>query len=155
MHIIQDPTLDNAREITMRFCELFRSKELDEVYVIYTIMEKIGQWQPIVLRLLPILPEDFKDADIYHAPTGGLIFHPSAPEVLDAMVPDYLIGVVYSALVQSYACEHNARMTAMDAATRNANDMLSRLSLDLNHARQAVITQEISEIIAGSPQPAQ
>ena len=155
VHIIQDPTLDNAREITMRFCELFRSKELDEVYVIYTIMEKIGQWQPIVLRLLPILPEDFRDADIYHAPTGGLVFHPSAPEVLDAMVPDYLIGVVYSALVQSYACEHNARMTAMDAATRNANDMLSRLSLDLNHARQAVITQEISEIIAGSPQPAQ
>ena len=102
-----------------------------------------------------IVPCMMKFIFLDHLVEHGLIFHPSAPEVLDAMVPDYLIGVVYSALVQSYACEHNARMTAMDAATRNANDMLSRLSLDLNHARQAVITQEISEIIAGSPQPAQ
>lgn len=152
VHIIQDPVLDNAREITLRLCRMFRSKELDEVHVIYTIMEKVGQWQPMVMRLLPILPEDFRAADVYHAPTG-LSFHPSAPEVLEAMVPDYLTGMVYSALVQSYACEHNARMTAMDSATRNAGEMLQKLSLELNHARQAVITQEISEIIGGNPQP--
>ncbi len=150
VHVIQDPVLDNAREITLRLARLFRSKELDEVYVIYTIMEKVGQWQPTVMRLLPILPEDFRQADVYHAPTG-LSFYPSAPEVLESMVPDYLTGMVYSALVQSYASEHNARMTAMDSATRNAGDMLQKLSLELNHARQAVITQEISEIIGGSP----
>lgn len=152
MHIIQDPTMDNAREITHRLCELFRSKELDEVYVLYTRMEKMGVMAPSVLRLLPILPEDFKDADVLHPPTGGLTFHPSASEVLDSMVPNYLIGMVYSTLAQSYACEHHARMTSMDTATRNAKDLLAELSLKHNYARQAVITQEITEIIAGNPQ---
>ena len=152
LHIIQDPTLDNAREITLRFSELFRSKELDEVYVVYTRMEKMGVMQPSVLRLLPILPKDFQDADVLHPPTGGLDFHPSASEVLDSMVPNYLIGMVYSALVQSYACEHHARMTSMDTATRNATELLAELRLKHNYARQAVITQEIIEIIAGNPQ---
>lgn len=152
LHIIQDPTLDNARALTHLLCDLFRSKELDEVYVVYTMMEKVGQLKPTVMRMLPILEEDFKDAEVLYPPTSGLQFHPSAPEALDAMVPHYLVGLVYSALVQSYASEHNARMTAMDAATRNANEMLGKLKLELNHARQAVITQEITEIIAGNPQ---
>ncbi len=151
LHVIQDPSLQNARQITFNLCKLFRDKELDEVYIIYTVLEKVGQLKPTVLRLLPVLREDFDHAPILHAPTSPLKFHPSAPEVLDAMVPHYLVGLVYSALVQSYASEHSARMSAMDAATRNADEMLGRLSLEFNHARQAIITQEISEIISGSP----
>lgn len=151
LHIIQDPSLANARQITSTLCKLFRDKELDEVYIIYTVMEKVGQLKPTVLRLLPVLKEDFDHTPILHAPTGELTFHPSASEVLDSMVPHYLVGLVYSALAQSYASEHSARMSAMDAATRNANEMLEKLSLEMNHARQAVITQEISEIISGSP----
>ncbi len=151
LHVIQDPSLENARQITSSLCKLYRDKELDEVYVIYTVLEKVGQLKPTVLRLLPVLNEDFMDAPILHAPTSPLTFLPSASEVLEAMVPHYLVGLVYSALAQSYASEHSARMTAMEAATRNADEMLGRLSLELNHARQAVITQEISEIISGSP----
>ena len=151
LHVIQDPHLYNARQITATLCRLFRDKELDEVNIIYTVLEKVGQLRPTVLRLLPILREDFDDAPILHAPTSPLKFHPSAAEVLDAMVPHYLVGLVYSALVQSYASEHSARMSAMDAATRNADEMLGRLSLQFNHARQAIITQEISEIISGNP----
>lgn len=151
LHVIQDPSLHNARQITSSLCKLFRDKELDEVYVIYTMLEKVGQLKPTVLRLLPVLREDFDDAPLLHAPTSSLKFHPSAAEVLDAMVPHYLVGLTYSALVQSYASEHSARMSAMDAATRNADEMLGRLSLQFNHARQAIITQEISEIISGNP----
>ena len=150
LHVIQDPTLRHAREITSLLCKLFRDKELDEVYIVYTVLEKVGKLKPTVLRLLPVLQEDFLDADILHAP-ASLTFHPSAPEVLDAMVPHYLTGLVYSALVQSYASEHSARMAAMDSSTRNAEEMLDELSLDLNHARQSIITQEIAEIISGNP----
>lgn len=151
LHVIQDPNLHSARGITYGLCRLFREKELDEVYIIYTMMEKIGVLKPTVLRLLPVLQEDFEHAPVLHAPTASLSFEPSAQEVLDAMVPHYLVGLVYSALVQSYASEQSARMAAMDAATRNANEMLGRLSLELNHARQAAITQEITEIISGNP----
>lgn len=151
IHVMQDPSLNHARRITLTLCEQFRSKKLDQVYLVYTVLKKMGQLEPTVLRLLPVLPEDFADAPVLHAPITELTFHPSAPEVLDAMVPHYLTGLVYSALVEAYASEHSARMAAMDAATRNANEMLDRLSLAFNHARQAVITQEIEEIISGNP----
>lgn len=151
MHVIQDPRLRNAREITYLLCKLFQDKELDEVYIVYTMMEKVGVLRPTVLRLLPVLQEDFEDAPILQTATGALSFHPSTHEVLDTMVPHYLVGLVYSALVQSYASEQSARMSAMDAATRNADEMLDRLSLEFNHARQSAITQEITEIISGNP----
>lgn len=151
LHVIQDPKLRHARDITALLCGLFRDKELDEVSIIYTMMEKVGKLTPTVLRLLPVLQEDFADAAILHPPTATLTFHPSAAEVLDAMVPHYLTGLVYSALVQSYASEHSARMEAMDAATRNAEEMTDKLTLSLNHARQSQITQEIAEIISGNP----
>jgi F-type H+-transporting ATPase subunit gamma len=100
--------------------------------------------------LLPVLKQDFTDVQILHKPIGNLVYHPSADEVLESLVPHYLIGLLYSALVQSFASEHRARMTAMDNATRNADEMLSRLKLLLNHARQSLITRELAEIISGS-----
>ncbi|NLG24539.1 MAG: ATP synthase F1 subunit gamma [Clostridiales bacterium] len=151
LNVISNPDLRGARRITQQMCDLFRAKELDEVYLIYTQLEKIGQTRPVALRLLPVLRKDFGDAYQLHEAIGPLSFHPSADEVLDTLVPHYLVGLTYSALVQSYASEHSARMTAMDAATRNANDMLDRLGLELNHARQAAITQEIAEILSGNP----
>lgn len=150
-HIIQDPSLENARMVTQEMCTRFREKELDEVYVIYTRQQKMGVQHPNVIRLLPVLKEDFAEVETLHAPTGDLNFHPSASQVLDELIPHYLVGLVYSTLVQAYASEHYARMTAMDAATRNADEMLARLKLQMNHARQAMITQEITEIISGNP----
>lgn len=149
LHIIQDPNLDNAREITYELCGLFRSKHLDEIYVIHTRMLD-GALTPQVVRLLPILEKDFTSAKVLHEHTGNLIYHPSPMDALEEIAPHYLIGIVYSTLVQSFASEQRARMTAMEAATKNADEMLAKLKLDLNHARQSLITQEITEIISGS-----
>jgi len=149
-YIIQAPNLDNARLLTYDICKRFRSKQLDEVYAVYTLLDDMSILRPTVLRLLPVLPEDFINAPLLHAYTGNLAYHPSIEEVLEAMVPNYLIGLVYSALVQSYASEHYARMTAMEASNRNAEEMLEKLKLDHNHARQTMITQEIAEIVSGS-----
>ena len=151
-HVIQDPSLQNAREITAQLRVMFRQKILDEVYVVYTTQEKVGLLTPKVLRLLPVVKDDFMDAAPLHKPTTPLTYYPSPGEVLESLIPHYLVGLFYSALVQSYASEHYARMTAMDAATRNADEMLGKLKLSLNHARQALITQEITEIISGSPE---
>lgn len=149
-HVIQDPSLQNARTIMQEMRNFFYRKTFDEVYVIYTAMEKIGVLQPRTMRLLPVLEADFADAAILHKPTAKLTYHPSQREVLENIIPHYLVGQFYSALVQSYASEHYSRMTAMDAATRNADEMLARLRLELNHARQTQITQEITEIISGA-----
>ncbi len=151
LHIIQDPSLKSARAITYELETLFNSDLLDEVYVVYTELKRMGVLRPRVLRLLPILPEDFSGAELLHTPTNTLNYHPGLQKALDDIVPHYLIGLVYSALVQAFASEQSARMAAMDAATRNAEEMLQKLSLELNHARQTVITQEITEIISGNP----
>ncbi len=148
-HVIQKPTLRHARRITAEMIELFLSKKVDEVYVIYTML-KGGSLTPTVLRLMPLLPQDFETTEPIHARVAGFEFYPSPAEVAEAMARDYLMGLVYSALAQSYASENRARMTAMDNATRNAGEMLEKLRLQLNHVRQDAITQEITEIMAGT-----
>lgn len=152
LHIIQNPSLHNARQITSELCALFRNKVLDEVYIVYTLMDDAGVLHPTVQRMLPVLREDFDDAQILHAKTGELTYTPSRFEVLDTMVPHYLVGMIYSALVQAYASEHRARMIAMDASMRNADEMLSKLKIKYGHARQAAITQELNEIVSGAPE---
>ena len=152
MHISQNPTLYHARRVVASLIDLFISKQADEVYIVYTTMKKNGERQPVVQRLLPMLVEDFEHVTPLETDVHRVSFMPSAVEVVRAMVPHYLIGIVYSALVQSYASENRARMSAMDNATRNANDMLAGLRIEMNHVRQNVITQEITEIISGAPE---
>lgn len=151
-HVIQNPNLRNARRITATLIELFLSKQVDEVYVVYTMLENAGAMAPTVLRLMPLLAADFAQTEPIHARVAGFVFHPSPSDVAEAMAHDYLMGLVYSALAQAYASENRARMTAMDNATRNAGEMLEKLKLELNHVRQDAITQEISEIMAGTVQ---
>ena len=115
-------------------------------------MLKGGVMQPTRLSLLPITKHTVRNVPPMHTPTSGLQFWPDAKGVLDSMAQHYVVGVIYSCLVQSFASENRARMTAMESATRNADDMLKKLSLQLNHARQTAITQEINEIIGGNPE---
>ncbi len=150
LHISQNPQLASAREITQELVDLYEKKLLDEVYVVYTHMISSTKLQPTVMRLLPILAEDFAEVEIMHKDTAELEYYPSKDVVLEKLVPQYLIGLTYSACVQAYASEHCARMTAMDASTRNADEMIGKLRLELNRARQAAITQELNEIIAGA-----
>ncbi|MEG1890679.1 MAG: ATP synthase F1 subunit gamma [Clostridia bacterium] len=148
---VQNPSLDIAREIGAKLCLRYRQMAFDEVYVIFTQLLKGGITKPTKIRLLPITRDAVADVEPMHAPIGGLDFLPGRAEVLDAMAQHYVSGMLYSALVQSFASENRARMTAMESATRNADDMHHKLVLTLNHARQAAITQEINEIIGGNP----
>ena len=154
-YVIHDPILRNAREIVAELRRVYSQERLvSEVYLVYTFMSKTGQ-QPHMLRLLPILKEDFATAPLLHQEESyaeELTYHPDAQTVLQSMVQHYLVGLVYAALAEAYASENRARMTAMDSAVKNGEEMLSRLSLELNHARQAQITMEINEIVSGGMQ---
>jgi F-type H+-transporting ATPase subunit gamma len=147
---VQNPTLNQARELAASLCNSYKRDEFDEVFIIYTQMMKGGVMVPTRLSLLPITKHTVKNAAM-HTPTAGLNYWPDARSVLDSMAQHYVVGVLYSCLVQSFASENRARMTAMESATRNADEMLKKLRLQLNHARQAAITQEINEIIGGNP----
>ena len=150
LHIIQKPMLQDARAITESLCELYEQNMMDEVYVAYTHMESAIKPTPRVMRLLPILHEDFDGVETLQPGRATLSYHPSKQAVLDALVPQYLVGQIYGALVHSFASEQCARMAAMDASTRNADEMLTKLTLEMNRARQAAITQELTEIISGA-----
>ena len=110
----------------------------------YTEFVSVLSQTPHLLTLLPLSRDEQGSA------TGEILYEPSPEEVLSTIVPEYLGGVLYGALCESRASEQAARRTAMDSATQNADDMIADLSLKFNQARQAAITQEITEIVAGS-----
>ncbi len=147
MHISQNPTLYNARNITGDILELFDKDIMDEVYVVYTKFISVMKQEARVLKLLPLHIGDLIDVSAESQYNAELFYHPTPKQVFDVLVPQYIIGLVYGCLVQSYASEQCARMTAMESATNNAEDMIERLSMEYNRARQFAITNEISEII--------
>ena len=149
-HVIQDPTLYHARQIAETVLELYNQNMLDEVYIVYTKRISTMVQKPEVIRLLPVRVEDFDDVEATVDGSEEILYEPSVTRLMELLIPQYLIGVIYSALVQSFASEQCARMNAMDAATRNANEMMDRLGHELNRARQSQITNEIAEIIAGT-----
>ena len=145
----QNPNMNRARYIAEQVTELFVSGELDEVYIIYTKMINSLNVQAECHQLLPLEQEQIsvhRDRKYY----DQVAFLPSPDEVFEHIVPHYVAGFVYGALVESYCSEHNARMTAMQTATNAAKDMLNQLTIDYNRARQSAITQEITEVIAGA-----
>ena len=149
-HVIQDPTLYHARQIAETVLELYNQNMLDEVYIVYTKRISTMVQKPEVIRLLPVRVEDFDDVEATVDGSEEILYEPSVTRLMELLIPQYLIGVIYSALVQSFASEQCARMNAMDAATRNANEMMDRLGHELNRACQSQITNEIAEIIAGA-----
>ena len=142
-----NPTYEKAREIGHALTKLFNDEEADEVYLIYNRFESALTQRPVVTRLLPVAPEDDEeegDASPFFE------FIPDADTILRKLVPRYVETMVWQALLESAAGEHGARMTAMKNATDNANDLTEDLTLEMNKARQAQITREISEIAAGA-----
>ena len=122
-YTVQNPSLHRARVITERILELYNNNELDEVYIIYTKMENSFSMEAEMMKLLPLVKH---------------------------VVPNYVNGFIYGALVESFASEHNSRMMAMQAATDSAKEMLQTLSIEYNRVRQAAITQQITEVIGGA-----
>ena len=148
--VVQDPSLSRARRIAEDLLKLYHENQLDELYIIYTTMVNAMQEEAQVAQLLPPKKTDFKIPVPIDIPLEGLALKPSAEEVMDHIVPNYVVGFVYGALVEAFSCEQNARMMAMEGATNSAKQMLKELDIEYNRARQAAITQEITEVIAGA-----
>lgn len=148
--VVQDPSLSRARRIAEDLLKLYHENQLDEIYIIYTTMVNAMQEEAQVAQLLPLKKTDFKIPVPIDIPLEGLALKPSAEEVMDHIVPNYVVGFVYGALVEAFSCEQNARMMAMEGATNSAKQMLKELDIEYNRARQAAITQEITEVIAGA-----
>ena len=148
-YTVQNPTLHRARVITDRVMELYDAGELDEVYIIYTKMENSVTMETEKMRLLPLEKDEFMQTpiDIYQEEIKA---ETSMEEILYHIVPNYVTGFIYGALVESFASEHNSRMMAMQTATDSAKDMLQMLSIEYDRVRQAAITQQITEVIGGA-----
>lgn len=147
LYTAQDPNMYRARNISETLIELFRNEEIDDVYIIYTKMLSSLRSEVECLQVLPMHRKWFerKKAGYQHA-----VFEPSPEQVMDYLVPNYLKGLIFGVLVEAFSSEQNARMIAMEAATSSAKDMLKDLNLQYNRARQAAITQEITEIVSGA-----
>lgn len=151
LYTTQNPTLYRAGEIADMVIDKFDNGELDEVYLIYTDMINSSQQETRTLRLLPFERRHFgKAADGTMKKLPKASFMPSPEEVMNYLIPQYAKGIIYGAMVEAFCCEQQSRMTAMDAATTSAKDMIKELSLMYNRARQAAITQEITEVCGGA-----
>ena len=142
-------------EITRELLSLFEKQEIGEIYLAYTSFKNTVSQIPRFMKLLPV---DTEAAEL-KGDAGGkglkpdlllMNYEPDETEVLDAIIPKYVSSLIYGAFLEAVASENGARMTAMDSATNNAEEMIEKLSLQYNRARQGSITQELTEIIAGA-----
>ncbi|MBI3946008.1 MAG: ATP synthase F1 subunit gamma [Armatimonadetes bacterium] len=145
----RDVSLADARGITAEVRRLFESGEVDVVYLVYTRFYSALRLQPTVQQLLPLQTPDAADAGAARA-SDEYLFEPEPERLLASLLPRYLDVQVFQALLESVASEHGARMAAMRSASDNAGEMIDRLTLSFNRARQAAITREIAEIVGGA-----
>jgi F-type H+-transporting ATPase subunit gamma len=148
----QNPSLHRARVISEHVMEQFKAGELDEVHIIYTDMKNSMTTEMNCMQLLPFAREDFATIEAHKAGIyqEDIVFQPSPEAVLKNILPDCVMGYVYGALIESFCSEQNARMMAMEAANKSASEMIHDLSIEYNRVRQAMITQEITEVISGA-----
>ena len=139
-----DMSLGDCFTLSKKLCKRFVSGEFDEIILAYTEFVSVLSQVPRMMPLLPLKqPENISSG-------SDIVYEPDSETVFAAIIPEYLGGVLYGALCESRAAEQAARRTAMDSATQNADEMIAGLSLQFNRARQAAITSEIIDIIAGS-----
>lgn len=149
LHIAQNPTLEDARQMTFDILDLYDKDMLDEVRIIFTSMQSTTRHMPMDMKILPLEKKDFEsvvDMECNECMRDRFDFEPSPQEVVDTLTPQYLIGLIYGALVQASAAEHFERMVAMKAALDNAEEMLKSLKLIAQRVRQEKITTELQEI---------
>ena len=149
LYTAQNPTLDRARHIAELLLDRFDAGEINSVWIIYTDMKNGLEATVHQAQIMPLHRERFHAATAATAGDAVYEFVPSAKAVLDNAVRSCLTGYIYSALVDSFCSEQSTRMTAMNAADQNAEELLKDLSVQFNRARQAAITQEITEVSAG------
>ena len=143
--IFEDLTTENAGEVGRYIVDEYTASGLDACYLVYNEFKSAISQQVVIEPLLPITPLAIPEEQAV-----DFIYEPSKRALLDRLLPMYVEVEVYRALLESVASEHGARMTAMDSATSNAEDMIDKLTLQYNRARQAAITTELMEIIGGA-----
>jgi F-type H+-transporting ATPase subunit gamma len=145
------PRYHDAQAIAHRISELFAEQEVDRVVVIYNHFESALTQRVVVQEVLP-LPESLLEGDDEHSQAllGDFIYEPEPEQILERLLPVYVETTLYRALLESAASEQGARMTAMRNASKNAAELIDHLTLQMNRARQAEITQEILEVVAGA-----
>lgn len=139
-------TVGDCFSVSKQVSKAFLAGEFDQIVIAYTNFVSVFAQTPAAMQLLPLKKPEKKES----TNQGDILYEGDSEEVFAAIIPEYLGGVIYGALCESRASEQAARRAAMDSATQNADDMIDDLSLKFNRARQAAITQEITEIVAGS-----
>jgi len=141
------PSIGLAREVGRTVASRFLAREAGAIYIVYTRFRSAISQVATLDRLLPVYEEDSESQ-----PVGSrdYVYEPDPQTILATLLPRYIETRVYHAMLEAAASEHGARMTAMDNATRNASEMIDRLTLDMNRARQAGITTELMEIVGGA-----
>lgn len=147
--VINEPIYRDAADITLELLDAFAQGEIGEIYLAYTSFKNTVVHIPKLIKLLPV---EIDTGEVDPAAKAGALmnYEPEDEAVLDAIVPKYMSSLIYGALLEAVASENGARMTAMDNATSNAEEMIEALGLQYNRARQGAITQELTEIIAGA-----
>ena len=146
--VINEPLYTYARSICDKLLESFAAGEIGEIYLAYTSFKNTVVHEPKLIKLLPVSVDT--DGLSSGEDTTPMNYEPAEDEALNLIIPKYVCSLIYGALIEAVASENGARMQAMDNATSNADEMISDLSLKYNRARQASITQELTEIIAGA-----
>lgn len=141
---------EDANRVAQTAMEAYKNGEVDEVNLVYTEFISALSQEPKIVKLLPVTIENTNTEKEVKKGKAAVQYLPSADAVLGYVLPKYVSGSVYGAIAESFASEQAARRTAMESATDNANEMISKLELVYNRARQAAVTQEISEIVGGA-----
>lgn len=158
---IAPPTYNRAMDLSDFVYDLYAGGEYDEVYFVYTQMNSAVNMQAQTIRVLPAevhtLENVYSESKIFNlfkertdADKAKIEFVPDLSEVYKYLINTYLNGIIYGSLTEAFASEQTSRMTAMDNATSNADEMISKLSIKANQARQAKVTNELSEIVSGA-----
>ena len=141
---------EDAYRVAQAAMEAYKNGEVDEVNLVYTEFISALSQEPKIVKLLPVTIDNTNTEKEVKKGKAAVQYLPSADAVLGYVLPKYVSGSVYGAIAESFASEQAARRTAMESATDNANEMISKLELVYNRARQAAVTQEISEIVGGA-----
>ena len=146
--IIDEPTYEDARALAKEALELFAKGEVGELYLAYTHFKNTVSHIPTLVKLLPV--EADATREVTQECNIPMNFEPREEEALQLIIPTYITSLIYGGMMESVASENGARMQAMDSATSNAEEIIDKLTLQYNRARQGAITQELTEIIAGA-----
>ena len=148
--VILDPMYQDAVDITKKLLSDYEEGKISEIYVVYTHFKNTVVHIPTLKKLLPISLDEAEKEEGKEKSTLLMNYAPNEEEVLEAIVPKYISAIIYGSLQQAIASENGARMNAMENATNNADELIDKLLLKYNRARQGAITQELTEIVAGA-----